>query len=437
MKSRRAISWAVAAVVLCAAIGVVAAVRRASPTTTENDVPTGHVKRGNLEMKVYVNGELRASRSEMLLAPPIGGGSLQITRLLHTGAPVKKGELVMEFDPSEQHYKLEQNRSELLQAEQEITKAKADAAVVAASDKVALLKARFDVRRAELDVQKNELVSTIDARKNDLALEQAKRVLAELEQDVKSRSVSNQATISLAEEKRNKAKLAMDQAQGNIDKMRITSPMDGLVALAKNQGAMGDFCCFPGMTMPEYHEGDQVEPGRTVGQVVDPKEMELSAKVGELERNNIKAGQSVEIQLDAFPENKFFGTVKTVSDNNASHMFWDDNSGTKFEVTITLTAPDARMRPGLTAHVSINGDPRKDVLYVPRQALFLKENKRIAYVHNGTNFEAREVKILAENESRAAIEGIGIGTEIALIDPTTPRKSAGSGASSPAGGGAP
>ncbi len=100
----------------------------------------------------------------MLTAPPIGGGSLQITHLLHTGAPVKKGELVMEFDPSEQHFKLDQNRSELLQAEQEITKAKADAAVVAAQDKVALLKARFDVRRAELDVQKNELVSTIDAQ---------------------------------------------------------------------------------------------------------------------------------------------------------------------------------------------------------------------------------------------------------------------------------
>ena len=435
MKSRRAISWAVAAVVLCAAVGVVAAVRRASPATTENDVPTGYVKRGNLEMKVYLTGELRASRSEMLLAPPIGGGALQITHLLHTGAPVKKGELVMEFDPSEQHYKLEQNRSELLQAEQEITKAKADAAVVAAQDKVALLKARFDVRRAELDVQKNELVSTIDARKNDLALEQAKRVFAELEQDVKSRSASNQATISLAEEKRNKAKLAMDQAQGNIDKMSIKSPMDGLVALAKNQGAMGDFCCFPGMTMPEYHEGDQVEPGRTVGQVVDPKEMELSAKVGELERNNIKAGQSVEIQLDALPESKFFGTVKTVGDNNASHMFWDDNSGAKFEVTITLTTPDARMRPGLTAHVSINGDPRKDVLYVPRQALFLKDNKRIAYVHNGTNFEAREVKILAENESRAAIEGIGAGTEIALIDPTAARKATSSSGASPSGGG--
>ncbi len=187
-----------------------------------------------------------------------------------------------------------------------------------------MLKARFDVRRAELDVQKNELVSPIDARKNDLALEGAKRVLAELEQDVKSRSASNEATIQLAEEKRNKAKLAMDQAQDNIAKMQVMAPMDGLVALEKNEGAMGGFCCFPGMTLPEYHEGDQVEPGRTVGQVIDPNGMELVGKVGELERNGIKEGQSVDIQLDAIPGTTFHGTVKTVGGNN-TRRFWEDD----------------------------------------------------------------------------------------------------------------
>ena len=434
MRSRRAITWAVVAVVLCATVGVVAAVRRAAPATTNDDIPTGRVQRGDLDMKVYVTGELRASHSEMLTAPPVGGGALQITRLLHTGAAVKKGDLVMEFDPSEQRYKLDQNRSELMQADQEITKARADAAVVAAQDKVALLKARFDVRRAELDVQKNELVSTIDARKNDLALEQAKRVFAELEQDVKSRSASNQATISLAEEKRNKAKLAMDQAQDNINKMRVMAPMDGLVALEKNEG---DGFFFSGMSLPEYREGDQVQPGRTVGQVIDPKGMELVAKVGELERNNVKQGQSVDIQLDALPGSTFHGTVKTVGGNN-TRRFWEDDSSSKFEVAVTLATTDAQMRPGLTARIFINGDPLRNVIYAPRQALFLKDSKRVVYVRNGNNFEPREVKIQAQNESRAAIEGIGAGTEIALIDPTAPRKTSNSGSSTlPVGGGAP
>jgi len=433
MKSRRAITWSVVAVVLCAAVGVVAAVRKTAPPAAGDDIPTSLVKRGDLEMQVYATGELRASRSQILTAPPIGGGALQITHLLHTGAAVKKGDLVMEFDPSEQRYKVDQNRSELLQAEQEITKAKADAAVVAAQDKVALLKARFDVRRAELDVQKNELVSTIDAKKNDLALEQAKRVLAELEQDIKSHNASNQATISLAEEKRNKAKLAMDQAQGNIDKMRVVSPMDGLVSLEKNEGAAGGFF-FSGMSLPEYREGDQVEPGRSVGQVIDPKEMEMAAKVGELERNNVKNGQAVDIRLDALPGTTFRGTVKTVGGSN-SRQFWEGNTSAQFEVTITLANADARLRPGMTAHLVIHGDPRKDVLYAPRQALFLKESKRVVYIRNGNRFDAREVKIAAENESRAAIEGISAGTEIALIDPTAPRKSTSSSASASSGGG--
>ncbi len=69
------------------------------------------------------------------------------------------------------------------------------------------------------------------------------------------------------------------------------------------------------------------------------------------------------------------------------------------------------MRPGLTARVFINGEARKNALWVPRQALYLKENKRVVYVRNGSNFDPREVKIQAENESRAAIEGIGSRTQ--------------------------
>src|SRR5207249_4681241 len=83
-------------------------------------------------------------------------------------------------------------------AEQDILKAKSDAAVQKAQDDVALLKARFDVRQAELEMQKNELVSSIDARKNQLALDQAKRALDELEQNIKSHTTTGQTGIDLA-----------------------------------------------------------------------------------------------------------------------------------------------------------------------------------------------------------------------------------------------
>jgi len=432
MKKRRTIIGIATVLALCVFAGAWAVTHRGSVDASSGAIPTSAVKRGDLEMNVYATGELRASHSEMMTAPPIGGGSLEITHLPHTGTRVKKGELVMEFDPSEQHYKLEQNRSELQQAEQEIAKAKADAAVTAAQDKVSLLKARFDVRRAELDVQKNELSSAIDARKNDLALESAKRVLAELDQDVKSRKASGQATIALAEEKRNKAKLAMDQAQQNIDKMRVMAPMDGLVALEKNERASGGIF-FGGMTLPEYRQGDKVEAGANVGRVIDPKEMELGAKIGEIDRNNIKEGQQVDIHLDALPGTVLHGTVKSLGGSN-SRMFWEADTASKFDVTIALNGNDARLRPGLTAQVIIHGEPRKNVLYLPLQAVMTKESKRIVYVKNGSNFEPRELKILAQNESRAAVEGIPQGTEVAMVDPTAPTKTSSSSPAAAPGG---
>ena len=158
MKWRRSILWGAVTIVFAAVVGVLATTSRTTKADAD-EVPLARVQRGDMDLNVQAAGELRVHHAMVLTAPPVGGGALQITRLLHTGTPVKKGDIVFDFDPAEQRYKLEQSQSELLQAEQEIVKATADAVVQAAQDKVALLKARFDVRRAELEVQKNELVS--------------------------------------------------------------------------------------------------------------------------------------------------------------------------------------------------------------------------------------------------------------------------------------
>lgn len=422
MKLRRFITWGAVAIAIIAAIGLTRAAKPSDSTAADDDIALAGVKRGDLDLKVYTTGELRASHSAVLTAPAIGGGALKITRLLHTGARVRKGDIVIEFDPIEQHYKFEQSRSELLQAEQEIIKAKADAAVQVSQDKVALLKARFDVRRAELEVLKNELASTIDATKNQLALEQAKRALIELEQDIKSHATSGQAGIGLAQEKWSKANLAMKQAEDNIKKMRVAAPIDGLVAIEKNLGARDGFSM--GTSVPDYHEGDQTKPGSGVAQVIDARELELIAKIGELERSNIIVGEPVEVAFDALPGRTFRGTVKSASEV-AQRQFWDfflGGGGGKFDIAMRLDDTDSHLRPGLTAQIAMSGGKRANTLYVLRQALFQKDGKQIVYLKDGKSFEQRAVKIQGENESRAAIDGLREGDEVALVDPTTPRR---------------
>ncbi|HEV2298757.1 MAG TPA: HlyD family efflux transporter periplasmic adaptor subunit, partial [Candidatus Acidoferrales bacterium] len=404
----------------CAASG-------ASQSSTQ-DIPVAVVKQGELQPKVYTTGELRATQSAMLIAPPIAGGALQIIQLVKTGTPVKKGDVVVAFDPSQQQYNLEQARSDFAQAEQEIVKAKDDSAVQTAQDQTALLKATFAVRQAELDVSKHEIVSAIDAEKNQLTLDEAKRALAQLQQDIQSHAASNQATIAVDNEKRNKASLAMKQAEENIANMQVRSPLNGLAVVQENEDASGGIF-FGGMSLPEYQAGDQVSPGRMVAEVIDIDQMEIAAKVSEADRANLKIGQSVEVQVDARPGLTVQGKIKTLAGMSGG-FFFDDNSAHKFGVTVQLAQANDELRPGFTTRLVILGDPLKHALYVPRQAVFQKDGKATVYVKTGGGFEPREIKIRYVTEGLAVIDGLNEGVQVALIDPT--QKSEKTGASGPA-----
>jgi RND family efflux transporter MFP subunit len=281
-------------------------------------------------------------------------------------------------------------------------------------------------------VQKNELVSSIDAQKNQLALDQANRALTELEHDIQSHGITGKTGIDLAREKWNKAKLSMDQAQRNIQKIRVVSPIDGLVAIQKN---IGDFA-FGGMSFPDFHEGDQAQPGTTIAQIIDSRDMELSTKVSENDRANVVVGQPAEIQFDALPGRVFHGALKSAGGMVQRTFFWED-VGSKYDVSIQLADPDSRLLPGLTAQIVILGNKEQNTLYIPRQALFQKEGAQTVFLKKGASFKQLPVKVHSENESRAAIEGLKEGDEVALIDPTVPRKAESSAGAPALGGGTP
>ena len=391
------------------------ACRQTTVLATDSEIPTATVKEVDLQLKVFTTGALKTSQSRTVIAPPIAGGTLQIVTLAHAGAQVRTGDVVLEFDPSQQEYNLGQNRSDLLQAEQEIVKAKADAAVQAAEDHTALLKAKYAVRRAELEVSKNELVSPIDAQKNLLALDEAKRAQTQLQQDIQSHSASNQAALAISEEKRHKARLSMEQAQQNIKNMHITAPIDGLVVIHGNRESTGGFF-MGGMTLPDYHVGDQVNPGSSIAEVIDISHLEVAAQIGETDRVNLKAGQSVEVKIDALPGETFSGKVQTVG-GATSHEFWDDNARHKFDVAVELDHTDARLRPGFAVRLSILGDNLSRAVSIPGGAVFEHDGKKVVYCKRNRGFEMQEVKVRAVSEGRAILSGLPPGTVVALVNP--------------------
>ena len=447
MSPRRKTRWLIglgAAAVVTAGIVAVSTLGSRNFSGDRDSIPTTRVQRGNLELKTYTRGELRPARTAMLVAPPVGG-TLQIVELARTGTRVAPGDVVLQFDPSEQEFNLEQARSELAQAEQEIVKMKADADVQAAQDQVALLKARFDVRRAELEVLRKDLIGAIDAKKNELTLEEARRRLAQLEQDIPTRAASNQAALAVLQEKRNKARLLIEQAQKNIENMTLRSTLAGLVAVKDNRDALGGFW-GPGIALPEYRPGDLVWPGRFIAEVLEVSDMEILAKVPESDRGNVNPGQAVEVKVDAAPGQTYRGKVKSVA-GAASRNFWGGDPMRRFDATFQIEAPSAGsgaadpkgLRPGVTAQVIIVGDQVRNALFLPGQALFEKDGKPVVYVRNGDHFEAREISIKYRTETSIVIEGLSEGTEVALVNPEgrqqKPSKSPAAGPVNVGGGG--
>src|SRR5436305_7091600 len=292
----------------------------------QEQVATTKVRKGDVVIRAFSRGELRAVRAVTLTAPNLYS-AVQVTRLAPMGALAKDKDLIVEFDDSERRAALEEDLVAVEQIDEQIKKAKADLSIRDNQDQVDLLKARFSVRRAELEVKRNPILSAIDAKKNLLSLEEARKRLSQLESDIKSRQAQAQAELAVCNENRNKSMIDVAREKQRIAQARVLSPMTGLVAVKQNRSVYFNF----GQQVPDIREGDTLSPGIPVADVLDLSESEVIAKVGELDRANLHEGQDVLITLDAVPEKQIHGRIKAMSGTASANVFSGDPAK-KFDV---------------------------------------------------------------------------------------------------------
>jgi hypothetical protein len=296
----------------------------------QEQIATAKVQRGDVVIRAFSRGELHAVRSATLLAPNLFG-TVQITRLAPIGSLAREKDLVIEYDDSERQAALEEARLGVQQVDEQIKQVKATQAIQSSQDALGLLGARYDVRRSELNVQENPILDVIDAKKNILTLDQTKSALTQLEVDAKSRQDQFASQLAVYQEQRNRSLLNVTQELNRIAQTKSLSPMTGLVAIRQNRAGNFNF----GQQMPEIREGDTLQPGMPVADVLDLSEVEVWAKVGELDRANLTEGQDALLQLDAIPDKQFRGKIKALSGTATSDVFSGDPSK-KFDVVFSV-----------------------------------------------------------------------------------------------------
>jgi HlyD family secretion protein len=192
---------------------------------------------------------------------------------------------------------------------------------------------------------------------------------------------------------------------------RCGQPVAGIVSLV----------AVPRMEGPTpFKAGDHAWPGAPIAELPDTSSLRVTARVDETERGRLALNQSVNVHMDAIPDRQFTGKIEEISTIATEDYTAGWPIPRNFDLRITLDQFDPRLRPGMTAQISVLIDRIPNVLIVPVNATFQKEGGTSAYVWDGSKFRQRLIEVSRRSGDRLLVaKGLQLGDRVALQDPTT------------------
>jgi HlyD family secretion protein len=293
-----------------------------------------------------LKGTTEAVQARAILAPLLAGQSVPTLTIIHltpAGTRVKKGDPLVEFDRQAQMRDFVDKQADYSKLVDQVAEEQAKENAARAKDETELKTAEDNLNKAELEMQKTEIVSRIDAEKNQENLDEAKATFNQLRETFDLKRKAAQAAIRILEIQRDRTQQTMQHAQANADLMQIKSPLDGVVVLNTiwKQGTMG-----------EVQEGDQVRPGVPFMQVVNPSAMQVRVMANQQDFPSLQVGQTAKVRLDAYPDLVFSAKLDQLAPIGEGGDF--SNKLRSFVVIVAIEGNDPKLMPDLSAAVDVD-----------------------------------------------------------------------------------
>lgn len=331
-------------------------------------IQTDRVARRNLTELVVANGRIQPV-FQVKISPEVSGEIIALP--VKEGQQVKKGDLLLKIKPD--LYIAQRNSSE-------------------ANYKAALsgrVTAEANVRKAEIDLRRAEAL-------HDGKLMPDADFLA-----VQTTCEINKAQLQHAIHQVEMAQAALEKADEDLSKTTIASPLDGTVSRLNSQ-------------LGERVVGTAMMAGTEVMVIADLNEMEARVDIGEIDVVLIQVGQTARLEVDAYKDRKFGGTVTEIANSSKGLVFGSGGSSqstdaTKFEVKIRIKEKEP-FRPGMTVTAEVETRSRTNVLTVPIASVTtripkppgpIKKPVRGTQAANATNSPAEGTNALARTDTNA------------------------------------
>ena len=298
--------------------------------------------------------------------------------------------------------------------------------------------------QAGQSVNEGDVLMTIKNDALDSAVSEAQRAVAAAQEDLNNAKVAlaaaqaapttdsdgstgpsdanaNANAVSTAQRNLASAQAALEQATAKAAERTVKAPSSGsIVELNAKVGAT----VTGGMIMGE----SDTSGGKQCMQIADLSKMKVTVQVGEKDIAKIAVGQSANVTYPAFPDIVSQGTVTAIASVANSDSGSGSGGSVTFNVDILIEAPDSRLKPGMTAEVSVVTEKLDDVVMVPTMALMTEDGEHY-YVNLATDSEDKKtrrvkVTVVTQNDNEAVVGKTQIkrddqGNEINPGVPTT------------------
>jgi HlyD family secretion protein len=278
---------------------------------------TDKVVRGDIEMAVTATGTVNPVTT-VLVGTQVSGTIKNI--YVDFNSPVKKGQLIAQIDPALFEAQVNQAKANLLSAKANLEKAEATS---------------VDAKR------------TMERNKELLA----KDLIAQSDFDTAETNYETaKASVSAAKSQVAQNEAALSSAETNFFYTKIVSPVDGIVVSRNVDVGQTVAASFQTPTLFSIAQ--------------DLTKMQIDTNVAEADIGNMKVGQDVDFTVDAYSDITFKGKVWQV--RNAPITV---QNVVTYDVVIQVDNSELKLKPGMTANVSIIISLKKDVLKIPNAAL--------------------------------------------------------------------
>ena len=272
--------------------------------------------------------------------------------------------------------------------------------------------------QAGQSVNEGDVLMTIKNDELDNAVAEAQRAVAAAQEDLKNAQAAptsdadgatastdatanaNASAVTSAQRNLASAQATLDQANDKAAERTVKAPSSGsIVELNAKVGAT----VTGGMVMGE---GD-TSGGKQCMQIADLSKMKVTVQVGEKDIAKIAVGQSANVTYPAFPDIVSQGTVTAIASVANSVAANGGGGSVTFNVDILIEAPDSRLKPGMTAEVSVVTEQLDDVVMVPTMALMTEDGEHY-YVNVAADDEGKEtrrvkVTVVTQNDNEAVV----------------------------------